>query len=218
MSLVREALEKAEREAAARAAREKGLPESLSGSAGPYRAPRRAAGPWGTLAVVGLTTLALAMSAWFLTRSFRRPQTMPRPAAEAAAPDPATATVEPTSATGAPAIAEPTIEAPPPARADSMPTPAAAPTPAPVPEPSRAAATVAATPSTGTVLRRAVLENGRTLELGGIAWSETTPLAYLNGRLRGVGEVVEGFRVDAIEPEAVELSGDAGRRLRITLR
>lgn len=62
----------------------------------------------------------------------------------------------------------------------------------------------------GDYLRQVELEDGAKLELGGIVYSEAAPFAYLNGRLVGVGEFVEGFRIDRIERERVFLSGDAG--------
>ena len=67
----------------------------------------------------------------------------------------------------------------------------------------------------GDYLRRVDFPDGSKLELGGIVYSETSPFAYLNGRLVGVGEFVEGRRIDRIERDRVHLSGDAGA---ITLR
>jgi len=69
----------------------------------------------------------------------------------------------------------------------------------------------------GTFVRRFALGNGRTIQLGGIAWSQAAPLAYLNGKLRGVGETVEGLRVAAIEPDRVLLE-DGRLRYALTLR
>ncbi len=59
-------------------------------------------------------------------------------------------------------------------------------------------------------VREAVLPDGATLTLGGIAWSETGPFALLNGRVVGPGERVEGYRVVEIEPRRVQLRGHAG--------
>lgn len=67
----------------------------------------------------------------------------------------------------------------------------------------------------GDYLRRVDFPDGSKLELGGIVYSEASPFAYLNGRLVGVGEFVEGRRIDRIERDKVILSGDAGT---ITLR
>lgn len=65
-------------------------------------------------------------------------------------------------------------------------------------------------------MRELPLPGGATLRLGGIAWSEAAPLAYLNGRLVGVGESVEGFRVARIEREQVLLERQ-GRRIVLLL-
>jgi len=65
------------------------------------------------------------------------------------------------------------------------------------------------------------LGRGRAIRLGGIAWSEAAPLAYLNGRLVGVGEYVEGYRVVAIERDLVRFDGGDGRpdlRFEVRLR
>ncbi|HEX5758728.1 MAG TPA: hypothetical protein VF121_06000, partial [Thermoanaerobaculia bacterium] len=56
-------------------------------------------------------------------------------------------------------------------------------------------------------VRRAPVPGGGAIELGGIAFSANQPVALLNGRVVGVGEVVEGFTVIAIEPRRVELRG-----------
>lgn len=62
----------------------------------------------------------------------------------------------------------------------------------------------------GDYLQRVDFADGSKLELGGIVYSEASPFAYLNGRLVGVGEFVEGRRIDRIERDRVILSGDAG--------
>jgi hypothetical protein len=46
---------------------------------------------------------------------------------------------------------------------------------------------------------------GGKIELGGIVYSENNPVALLNGHIVGVGAVVEGFTVVAIEENRVEL-------------
>lgn len=62
-------------------------------------------------------------------------------------------------------------------------------------------------PSTATYVRRASLPDGGALELGGIAFSAAQPVALLNGRVVGVGEVVEGMTVVSIAPGRVDLEG-----------
>lgn len=58
---------------------------------------------------------------------------------------------------------------------------------------------------------------GGHIELGGIVYSETNPVALLNGRIVGVGAVVEGFTVVSIDESRVELKNEQ-RTLVLTLR
>lgn len=59
-------------------------------------------------------------------------------------------------------------------------------------------------------VERATLASGDTLELGGIAWSETGPYALLDERVVGLGESVMGYMVTRIAPQEVELEGSEG--------
>lgn len=61
------------------------------------------------------------------------------------------------------------------------------------------------------------LPGGGTIELGGIAWSETGPFALINGRVVGPGAVIEGYTLERIGPGHVELTGD-GRRILLSLQ
>jgi len=266
MSLVREALAKAEREAAARAARERGLPERPD-LAQPYRAPRRRR--WPRAAALAAATLAGAGAAYLLLapRDPTPPATPaePTPGAERANRDriPGEATAPRTEApsrpqeplrgitddadpgAGSPPV--PGASSPPPATASAEPAPGAEranrnriPGEATAPRteaPSRpqepspvggrgAAANVepgAGSPPAsdarfvGSYLRELPLGAGRALRLGGIAWSESAPVAYLNGRLRGVGEVVEGWEIVAVGRDHVVLAAGA-RRIELRLR
>jgi hypothetical protein len=54
-------------------------------------------------------------------------------------------------------------------------------------------------------VREATLADGTRLRLGGIAYSDAAPLAYLNGKLLGVGEPLESCRVARIERASVRL-------------
>jgi len=224
VSLVREALAKAEREAAARAARERGLPPGRADLAQPYRAPRRRRWPW----AAGLVVAALAGAgvAYLLAGSrdaappdvSGRNEASPPTATSARPGDGHVSPAEPPVAAGSSSSVSPIdvagsgeAEAQPPATAGSaVPIAAAAPMPAAATETDPAA-------PTGTHVREVALGGGRVLRLGGIAWSETAPVAYLNGRLRGVGEVVEGWEITAIARDRVALAAGA-RRVEITLR
>ena len=64
-------------------------------------------------------------------------------------------------------------------------------------------------------VRRAQLPGGGAIQLGGIAFS-TNPVALLNGKVVGVGEVVDGMTVVAIVPGRVELEG-RGTRLALAI-
>jgi hypothetical protein len=213
VSLVREALQKAEREAAARAAREKGAPPGTLQAAGqPYRAARRGLSRPLLAALVALPLLALA--AHLVLRRSSAPA--PASAAERA---PAAGTVTSPVATAAATVAEdpapPALPPAEPASAQPAPAPAsvaavASPPPAPPAAPLRAEPEVFA--------REAVLDAGATrIALGGIAWSEAAPLAYLNGKLRGVGESVAGLEIRAIERDRVVLAA-RDRTVVVTLR
>lgn len=57
----------------------------------------------------------------------------------------------------------------------------------------------------------AELAGGQSVDLGGIAWSETGPYALLNGRVVGLGEWVQGYRVSQIDPGQVILERDDDR-------
>lgn len=56
----------------------------------------------------------------------------------------------------------------------------------------------------------ATLAGGDTLELGGIAWSETGPYALLDNRVVGLGETIMGCMVTRIAPQEVELESPDG--------
>jgi len=234
MSLVREALEKAEREAAARNAREKGLPSTLSAAGQPYRARRRSTVP-GLFAALIVTVVTVAAIVWMASR----PQAARPPAAELTTP---AATASP-SATTSPAPAASSVETPPRAslpaasaatdakppsaaispsaaqEASARPSPppaAAAPAPRQAASPAVQPRNAFPEPGAEEIARDLDLGNGASLHLGGIAWSEAAPLAYLDGRLLGVGESVAGFRIERIERHRVLLvSGQ--RRVWISL-
>ena len=59
----------------------------------------------------------------------------------------------------------------------------------------------------GSFLKRAQIPGGGTLELSGIAWSESQPVAVISGSVVSAGERVKGFKVIRINPDSVELEG-----------
>jgi hypothetical protein len=68
----------------------------------------------------------------------------------------------------------------------------------------------------GTYLRSAAAADGSEVRLGGIAYSETHPIAVINGAVVSPGDMIAGFTVISIEPERVELETD-GVRISLTL-
>jgi hypothetical protein len=64
-------------------------------------------------------------------------------------------------------------------------------------------------------VRSVDLPDGSKLTLGGIAYSDTAPFAYLNGKLLKVGEETGGYTLVAIERDSVRVRGAAGE---LTLR
>ena len=253
MSLVSEALKKAEREAAARDARGKGQPAPFEAPLQPYRSRRRGGARTARFAAVGGVAMLAALALLWWSSRPKAPadgETSPTsaPAAtssakstsgsepaspQARASDPPAAPNTPTppiltSAAAAPPPAAPSVSEPPATPLATPPLPQTTPhAPASPPSASESAkpkppaprAPEAPEPVTtlgpGDYLRRVDFPDGSALELGGIVYSETSPFAYLNGRLVGVGEFVEGRRIDRIERDRVLLSGDAGA---ITLR
>lgn len=246
MSLVSEALKKAERESAARTAREQGLPVPLDTPLQPYRARRsgrgsaRSSGP--ILALLG-GAAAIALAVFFarpaLERKAPNKKATPETSASAVAPAPAAtpatapAVQEVPASTSAPSpvaispvspssTSAPSASEPSPAPQSTHPLPKTASQPPPSapstsepPSPRASPPPAAASGRARDFYRRVDFADGTKLELGGIVYSEAAPFAYLNGRLVGVGELVEGYRIDRIERERVHLSGDAGE---ITLR
>ena len=64
-----------------------------------------------------------------------------------------------------------------------------------------------------------VAQDGTRIELGGIVFSETNPVALINGRVLPVGGVVGSMTIVAITESRVELAGDgAGSHVFLSLR
>lgn len=239
MSLVSEALKKAEREAAARETRANGQPAPFEAPLQPYRS-RRGGGRYRWLApALALFGGAAALTIALLLLRPAREEEAPVKEKTAAAPEArALPAAGPTGRAGAdrfaspepeaqlsPAIAhpdEPSAASPAPARpapAPSASEPPTAPpatpplprtTPKPSPPPGVSAPAKVVSNGSGDYLRSVEFADGTALELGGIVYSEASPFAYLNGRLVGVGEFVLGRRIDRIDRDKVILSGDSG--------
>lgn len=244
MSLVSEALKKAEREAAARDARAKGQPAPFEAPLQPYRSRRSGGARTPIFAALGAAALLVALALLWWSGGREAPVKGAAPAASATAAT-AAANVPPVAESAAaqprsgdPALPSPslppTLPAAPPPATPSVSEPAttilatsplpktrleAPPSPPGASEPAKPKAPAPRVPSAptavttfgpGDYLLRVDFPDGSKLELGGIVYSETSPFAYLNGRLVGVGEFVEGRRIDRIERDRVILSGDGG--------
>jgi hypothetical protein len=61
------------------------------------------------------------------------------------------------------------------------------------------------------------LVGGGKISLDGIAYSDTSPVAVVNGKVVGPGGYVEGFTIIRILPDRVELERE-GSRTFLTLR
>lgn len=218
MSLVSEALKKAEREAAAREAREKGLPAPLETPLQPYRARR---GQRGRRALAPLAALLAGAAAVALVVFLARPGTE-KPAASGREAGNRVST--PPAATSAPLENAESKEAPPSLAATEAVQAAASTTNAtPVANAGPGATAPRAGADSGTrekppirdrgvreYVRRVDLPDGTKLELGGIAYSEAAPFAYLNGKLLAVGEGTAGYTLVRIERELVVVRGERG--------
>jgi hypothetical protein len=224
VSLINEALKRAKQETIRREAAQKGVPLPVLES-GPPRSP------W-LFVAMGVLVAALAASLTALLMVYRseasppaRPEPIPVAAVQVeAAPAPTTPTPLETIDIEEQGVAE---VSPAPSRPTARPEPTA-PTVStiPRPEPSPAAAAdrmpveapdaviglaeAPVEPSGASYLHRAELAEGVTLELGGIAWSESGPIALLNGQAVGQGERVNGYLVVEIQPQQIELRGTAG--------
>ncbi|MGE0639707.1 MAG: hypothetical protein AB7G12_00520 [Thermoanaerobaculia bacterium] len=231
MSLVSEALKKAEKEAAAREARAKGLPAPLETPLQPYRARRGQRRRNGLAPLVALLGIA-AVIALVFALARRPPADAPPlravPASEPAKPatPDASPAPPPTQAPEADAAAAPPATS---ADGSAAPSPAGqAPGPDPEGRPAATTAGPAPAPHAGPgvsddqpaaarpkrdgepFVRRVEFADGSKLELGGIAYSEAAPFAYLNGKLLAVGESTAGYTLVRILRDRVVVRGEEG--------
>lgn len=228
MSLISDALKKARQEAARQDSLRQGLPYAV----GPVEAPRsRSSAPLLAGLAVGLLLAAGLAGLFFLIRpepETRIAETSPpvevreEPAAPAAPPV-------------APQISEPTVpETAPPAPVpapipevrtpEPVPPPQVQPAPQPQPETPPAPPVVVAPPAppvqeaappapapapqeSRSYVGEVPVPGGGVLRLNGIAFSTESPVAVLDGKVVGPGEVVQGFTVVEIRQNQVKLEG-----------
>ena len=211
MSLINEALKKAGRDAE-RAGPRATLAPSPS-QVPPRRRSRRTI--WLALLAIGGAALFLLVRGAFQGEA----EAVPEPVRTAesstvSAPDlsPATAVVETLQASTPVAVAVPEAlaapEAQPPVEAAPLPVERRRRRPrrASAPETSPVQAVGSALDG-GSFLKRIEIPSGGSLELSGIAWSETQPVAVISGSVVSPGERVKGFKVLSIGPDSVDLEG-----------
>jgi hypothetical protein len=78
------------------------------------------------------------------------------------------------------------------------------------PRPAAAAADVKAARAAAdakTYVGEVTAPDGAKIELGGIVYSESNPVALINGKVLGPGAMVEEFTIVSIQPDRVELRG-----------
>lgn len=228
MSLINEALKRARVEAARRDAAAKGVPPSAL----PVYVPRRRR-PWlGPLAgfLAGLAAVVVAAGAFWLARGSAPAAAAPRAAAAPAPAESATipapvSEAHPPVPIGTPAVAHVAAPAPRPTppRVAEPPPPAAEPRPPmtvvpPVPAPPGPRPSPPRTPQreprpettaggieAGRTYRvEATPAGGKKVKLDFIVWSET-PFAQINGKQISPGQMVDGYKLLAVERERVEL-------------
>jgi hypothetical protein len=198
MSLIGEALKRARLDAARREGEERGTAHSSMPAYVPER--RRFPTAW----VLGLlAACALGVAAAIVL--MRPAPPAPTLAVEKVAPTPAAATPEEPASTAAAAAPPPASE--PAAPVATVPV-AKVPPPAAAAEPPPRPARVEPPAPPGARVYLGVADLGATrLELDGIVASATDPVAMINRKLLGIGEGVDGWVVEKIEPKQVTLHG-----------
>lgn len=228
MSLISDALKKARQEAARQDSLRQGLPYAMGSTDAPARsrsAPLLAGLAVGLLLAAGLAGL------FFLMRpepEARIAETAPpaevreEPAAPVAPPV-APQIVEPavpeTAAPGPVPTPIPEVQTPEPAppqeiRPSPLPQPEAPPAPPVVVAPPAPPVQETAPPAPAPALQESrsyvgevPVPGGGVLRLNGIAFSTESPVAVLDGKVVGPGEVVQGFTVVEIRQNQVKLEG-----------
>lgn len=230
MSLIGEALNKARQEAARQEAARQRLPYAVGAIEPPRR--RGSLGPLlagvlvGCLAVGGLFGVAYLAGWGPWSEREKAPESVPPAVAEAApAPlpaAPADASPVPVAPSPPPSVApeplqqreaEPEIPAPQP-QVTITPEPVLAPEPSPTPpvevrpaEPAPQPPPAPAPQEAKSYVGEVPVPGGGVLKLSGIAFSETSPVVVIDGRVMGPGESAQGFLVVEIQSNRVKLEG-----------
>jgi hypothetical protein len=207
VSLIDDALKRAQAAGEGEAARPAGRPWIPTPLPDPGIARRRAL--LQRMGIAAALAVAVVAAVWLYRREFRSPLPMPAGEGRGEGRPAVVAVPQSTPTPDAVALATPIVVAKPrttrPERtADAGPVegePVSA-SPTPVPRAPQAIAN-------GKTYAGAVnLPGGAKIELGGIVWSETEPRALLNDRIAAVGAFVEGFSLTKIEENRVVLEKD----------
>jgi hypothetical protein len=190
VSLIDEALKKVSEEAARRDALSQGAPIPYAASRGAER--KRFKRGFGIGIGAGLLIAALALVAVLARPQARR--TLPAP-------------VRATARTSAPVpITEEVIVPPPPGT--KAPSPRRAPVRATAERKTAAPPKTPAVPESGrSYPAKLDLPDGQTIELDGIVYSDTKPVALVNGHVLVAGDFVLDFRLVKIERDHISLEG-----------
>jgi len=70
----------------------------------------------------------------------------------------------------------------------------------------------------GTYVGEVKLADGGSVKLSGIAWSDVSPVAMINGKLLGPGQGDDEVTVDKIEPDRVTLRHRSGALFYLRLK
>ncbi len=212
MSLIDDALKRAQAAGEGEAARPTNRPWTPTPLPDPGIARRRAVVRW--MSIAASIVAILIAGAWFVRSELRSEDPHPLPAGQgrgegrpiAAIAPQATATPDAVALATPIVVSQPRVThaprtaAPVSAEGETEAVKPAAPTPVP-----RAPQAVA---DGKTYAGFVILPGGARIELGGIVWSETEPRALLNDRIAAVGAFIEGYSLTKIEQSRVALEKD----------
>jgi hypothetical protein len=202
LSLIDDALKRAQAAGEGEAARPTSRPWIPTPLPDPGLARRRAVVRWTGIAAA-LAVVALA-GVWLYRRESS--DSLPLPAGEARGEErPLPAVIAPTAEPTAPAA--PT-HLPAKSRPTRVPVPAGEVRSEAASEAAAAPHAPQAIPNGKTYAGAVTLPGGAKIELGGIVWSQTQPRALLNDRIAAVGAFIEGFNLTKIEENRVVLEKD----------
>ena len=207
MSLIDDALKRAQAAGEGEAARPTSRPWIPTPLPDPGIARRRALLRW--LGIAAAIAIVAAVGVWLLRRELSAPLPLPAGEGRGTGRPAAAAVPQSTPTPDAVALATPIVVArvrptrpPREAAAGAIGEEPASANPTPV---LRAPQAIA---SGKTYAGAVTLPGGAKIELGGIVWSETEPRALVNDRIAAVGAFIEGFSLTQIEENRIALERD----------